>query len=57
MCVGNTFALTEATLLTAMIARRYELDTIPGVKVEAEVLNTLRPKGGLPMTARRRTHA
>jgi cytochrome P450 len=54
VCVGNTFALTEATLLAAMIAQRYVLDADPGRRVEREPLVTLRPRGGLPMHLRRR---
>jgi cytochrome P450 len=54
VCVGNTFALTEATLLTAMIARRWDLDVEPGHIPVPEALNTLRPRGGLPMRIRPR---
>lgn len=54
VCVGNTFALTEATLLTAMIAQRHTLDLEAGVTVEPQALATLRPRGGLPMRLRRR---
>jgi cytochrome P450 len=54
MCVGNTFALTEATLLSAMIAQRYTLDLDPVYRTEPEALLTLRPRGGLPMRLRRR---
>jgi cytochrome P450 len=54
VCVGNAFALTEATLLTAMIAQRFVLDLDPTVRVEPEALLTLRPRGGLPMRIRRR---
>jgi cytochrome P450 len=54
VCVGNTFALTEATLLTAMIAQRFTLDLDPTVRVEPAPLLTLRVRDGLPMRAYRR---
>jgi cytochrome P450 len=53
LCIGNHFALVEATLMIATIARCFRLepatDTVivdPGV--------TLQPKGGLPMYVRSR---
>ncbi len=54
MCIGNLFALTEAQLILAMIAQRYQPRLQPGYKVEPEALITLRVKGGLPMTLARR---
>lgn len=54
VCVGNTFALTEAVLLTAMIAQRYHLDLDPTERVETEPLLVLRPRGCVPMRIRRR---
>jgi cytochrome P450 len=53
ICLGNTFAVIEATLLASMIAQRYELDLAAGPK-EAEPTLTLRPRGGLPMRLRHR---
>jgi cytochrome P450 len=43
VCIGNTFATTEATILTAMIAQRYRLDLDPTGRVRPEPLLTLRP--------------
>jgi cytochrome P450 len=43
ICVGNTFALTEATLLTAMIAQHCTLDLDPTERVEPQPLLVLRP--------------
>jgi cytochrome P450 len=48
-CIGNVFALTEATVVLAMIARRFRLELLPGHKLELDALVTLRPKGGMPM--------
>ena len=53
MCVGQSFALLEATLIAATVAQRYELDLVEGTVVEPEATVTLRPKGGLPMRLHR----
>jgi cytochrome P450 len=34
MCIGNNFALMEATLVLAMATRRNRLDLVPGRTVE-----------------------
>ena len=53
LCIGNTFALTEAMLVLATVAQRYHLELLRGHEVVPEALVTLRPRGGLPMTAHR----
>jgi cytochrome P450 len=53
-CIGNNFAMTEAILLLATIAQQFRLELQPGYRVEVEPLITLRPKGGLPMSAKRK---
>lgn len=50
LCIGNEFALMEATLVLAMIVQRYRLALVPGTLVEPESRLTLRPRSGLPMT-------
>lgn len=55
VCVGAGFAMMEGTLLAAMIAQRYTLDTVPGARVVPEPTATLRPRDGLPMTLRKRS--
>ncbi len=50
ICIGNSFAMTEAILLLACIVQRYRLTLVPGTAVELEPLITLRPKGKLLMT-------
>lgn len=50
-CIGNAFALMEATLVLATVASRYRLRLAPGAKVVPDPLLTLRIKGGLPMFA------
>jgi cytochrome P450 len=53
-CIGNTFALTEAHLIVAMLAQHYQLQLAPGHPVEVEGLITLRPRQGMKMIAQRR---
>lgn len=45
VCIGNHFAMMEATLLLAMIVARGHLEIIPGQRLELEPSVTLRPKG------------
>lgn len=49
VCIGNSFALMEAQIMTALIASRFQLRLAPGQVVTPEPLLTLRPRGGLPM--------
>ncbi len=49
LCIGQPFALAEATLLLAAIAQRYQLRVAPNTKIECEPQITLRVKNGLPM--------
>lgn len=53
MCIGNNFALMEATLALATIARRVRL-RLPGPMPAPEPLITLRPVGGLRMVPEQR---
>jgi cytochrome P450 len=54
ICIGSSFALIEATLITTMMSRRFVYDLVPGHPVEPEATLTLRPRHGLKMVARRR---
>jgi cytochrome P450 len=47
LCIGNTFAMTEAQLIIAAVAQRYRLKLVPGQKIEPQALMTLRPKNGI----------
>jgi cytochrome P450 len=49
MCIGAQFALTEATLILACLARRFALAPIAGQPVEPNASITLRPRHGAPM--------
>jgi cytochrome P450 len=53
-CIGDSFAMMEAVLLLATIARRYHLELSPDARIELWPSITLRPKHGLPMVATRR---
>jgi cytochrome P450 len=50
ICIGNNFALMEAQLLLASLARRWRLDLVPSHPVEPQPMVTLRPKYGMRMT-------
>jgi cytochrome P450 len=54
ICIGTSFALMEATLITAMMSQRFVYDLVPGHPVEPEATLTLRPRNGVKMVARRR---
>ena len=54
ICIGRGFAMAEACLVLATIARAYRLRMAPGHRVEAYGRITLRPRYGLPMTLERR---
>ena len=54
ICIGRGFAMMEACLVLATIARTYRLRLVPGHKVEAHGRITLRPRYGLRMTLERR---
>ncbi|HZO25081.1 MAG TPA: cytochrome P450, partial [Chloroflexota bacterium] len=54
ICLGNTFALMEATLILATIASRFRLRLVPGETVTPNGGITLRAKPDMPMTLHRR---
>ncbi len=47
ICIGNTFAMTEAVLLLAAIAQRWQMRLQPGQTVTPLPAMTLRPKQGV----------
>ncbi len=55
VCVGSSFALTEATLVLAAVARRFRLALRPGRDVRPLPTMTLRPADGLEVVVTRRT--
>jgi len=54
LCIGDQFALTEAQLIIAEVARRGRLALVPDQKVVMEPLVTLRPQHGLWMIWQKR---
>jgi cytochrome P450 len=54
VCVGESFALIEATLVLATLAQRYKVALLSDQRVVLEPLVTLRPKGGLRMLLQER---
>jgi cytochrome P450 len=54
VCIGEPFARLEATMIVASIGRRWRFESMTAVEPELQAVITLRPRGGLPMVARRR---
>jgi cytochrome P450 len=54
ICVGAGFAMLEAILVLATIARTHRLDLVPGVPVPSRAEITFRPAGPVPMRVIRR---
>ncbi|MFI9328650.1 cytochrome P450 [Kitasatospora sp. NPDC052868] len=50
-CVGNSLGLMEAVFTVALLSRELRLSLVPGYRVVAEPMLSLRVRGGLPMTA------
>jgi cytochrome P450 len=53
-CMGASFAMMEAVLLLATIARRFRLQLAPGAKVQMLPSLTLRPEYGITMLVHKR---
>jgi cytochrome P450 len=56
ICIGQSFALMEMVLMATIMSQRFTFDLVPGHPVELEATLTLRPKHGLKVVGRRRTH-
>ncbi len=54
VCVGAAFAMMEATLLLAMMQRKFHFELVPGHPVEPLPSVTLRPKHGIVVNIHRR---
>jgi cytochrome P450 len=46
-CIGNQFAMVEALLIVAAVARRYRIEVLPDQDIRPEPLITLRPAPGV----------
>ena len=51
-CLGARFAALEATIALAMIAQVFRLELVPGQRIEAEPMITLRPSDDAQMSLR-----
>lgn len=51
ICIGASFALTEAVIILATLLSRFEFTAVPGKEPEPVMILTLRPEGGVWMTA------
>lgn len=54
VCIGNTFALMEATLILATLARAFRFALVPGQAVKPWPSITLRPADGIKVALHRR---
>jgi cytochrome P450 len=54
-CIGSTFALQEATLVSAIITKHFRFQLRPGHAVWPMSRMTLRPPNGLPMMITKRS--
>jgi cytochrome P450 len=54
ICLGNNFALLEAHILTALLARRFSAQLVAGHEPRVEMGGTLMIRNGLPMRIRSR---
>jgi cytochrome P450 len=54
VCIGEQFAWSEAVLVLATLAQRWNPELAPGLPVVLQPRITLRPKHGVRMTLRRR---
>jgi cytochrome P450 len=54
VCIGNSFALMEATVLLAAVAQRFQISLVPESTVEPLASITLRPKNGVHVRVHQR---
>jgi cytochrome P450 len=49
-CIGQEFAMMEATLIVAMLTQQFRLRLVPGFRVEPKPMLSLRPRHGILMS-------
>lgn len=54
LCIGNSFAMMEATLILASLIQAFHFELVPDHPVVPQASITLRPKHGIRLTIRRR---
>jgi cytochrome P450 len=52
ICIGNTFALMEGSLVLATIIQRYQVELVASQVIVPDPTFTLRPKGGVKVGLR-----
>ncbi len=57
ICIGQSFAVMEGVLVTAILSQHFIFDLKPGHPVDPEATLTLRPRHGLQVIARKRRSA
>lgn len=57
ICIGNNFAMMEMQLILATLAQAFRMKLVPGHKVQATPLVTLRPRDGILVTLEERKAA
>ncbi|HRI65451.1 MAG TPA: cytochrome P450, partial [Polyangium sp.] len=57
ICIGNHFALMEATIVLGALLRNFKFSLESDAEVDGEIDSALRPKGGLFLRIARRTPA
>jgi cytochrome P450 len=57
VCIGNSFAMMEATLVLATVSQRFQLTSAPGYHVKPWPAITLYPKGGVFLQVEQRSHS
>jgi cytochrome P450 len=50
VCIGMSFAMMEAKIVTAMLIQRFRFSLAPGFVAEPDPLITMKPKHGIDMT-------
>lgn len=53
-CIGNNFALMLTQLIIATVSQHYQLELVPGHRVEPEAITALRSRYGILMNLRQR---
>ncbi|MEV7789400.1 cytochrome P450 [Streptomyces sp. NPDC088106] len=53
-CIGNSFSRMEGVMVLATLGRLWEFEPVPGFAVDPLARITIRPRHGLPVSARRR---
>ncbi|MEL6555327.1 MAG: cytochrome P450 [Cyanobacteria bacterium J06621_11] len=54
-CIGKNLALMESLMIVSAIARRFHMTLLPNQPIEIDPRFTLRPKGGVKVTLKKRS--